>query len=133
LLTQHFIKKYSKNASAQIGGVSATSMEELQQYDWPGNIRELEHLIERSVLLSKEEEITTIIVPTATLSLVGSSSGEFRIKTMEEMERDHILSILKMCKGKVFGPGGAAEILNMPSTTLNSKIKKLGIKYEYIK
>jgi transcriptional regulator with GAF, ATPase, and Fis domain len=52
---------------------------------------------------------------------------------MEEMEREHILSILKMCKGKIFGPGGAAEILNIPSTTLNSKIKKLGIKFEFVK
>jgi transcriptional regulator with GAF, ATPase, and Fis domain len=56
-----------------------------------------------------------------------------QVKTMEEMERDHIMSILQMCKGKIFGPGGAAEILNIPSTTLNSKIKKLGIKYEFVK
>ncbi|MGY0034638.1 AAA-type ATPase lid domain-containing protein [Pedobacter sp. NJ-S-72] len=100
---------------------------------WPGNIRELEHQIERSMLLSKGTEITEIDLPAShTLSTV-QSDDIFSVKTMHEMERDHILTILKMCNGKIFGPGGAAEVLNIPSTTLNSKIKKLGIRYEFIK
>lgn len=132
-LVHHFLDKYNKRISRQITGISSKAMYTLQQYDWPGNIRELEHLIERSMLLSTGTEITEIDLPANHLPLPAQSDGMFSIKTMHEMERDHIMSILKMCNGKVFGSGGAAEILNIPSTTLNSKIKKLGIKYEFVK
>ena len=61
-------------------------------------------------------------------SAVAASS---RLRTLEEVERDHILAILRKCNGKVAGPGGAADLLNMPSTTLNGKIRKLGIKKDF--
>lgn len=131
-LVVHFLDKYNKNASKTISGLSVRAMETLLAYDWPGNIRELEHLIERSMLMSAGPEIQEINLPANTSSNYPSTDSESRIKTMEEMERDHIMSILKMCKGKIFGPGGAAELLNLPSTTLNSKIKKLGIKFEFV-
>jgi DNA-binding NtrC family response regulator len=132
-LVHHFMDKYNKNTARPIKGISSKAMYTLQQYDWPGNIRELEHLIERSMLLSKGTEITEIDLPANHTVSSVQSDDIFSVKTMHEMERDHIMSILKMCNGKVFGPGGAAEILNIPSTTLNSKIKKLGIKYEFVK
>jgi DNA-binding NtrC family response regulator len=133
LLAYYFLRKYAKKSNRNINNISGEVMEELMAYDWPGNIRELEHLIERSILLTQGDEITNIEIPSYSSMQQYIGDDNLRIKTMEEMERDHILSILKMCKGKVFGPGGAAEILNIPSTTLNSKIKKLGIKYEYSK
>jgi DNA-binding NtrC family response regulator len=133
LLTQYFIDKYGKSGSSNVIAISTEALNELQEYDWPGNIRELEHLIERTMLLTEGDTITTIELPGATTATVFPQDAQFKIKTMEEMEREHILSILKMCKGKIFGPGGAAEILNIPSTTLNSKIKKLGIKFEFVK
>ncbi|WP_443947469.1 sigma 54-interacting transcriptional regulator [Pedobacter sp. AW1-32] len=133
LLTEHFIRKYSKKSSSQVNAISPDAMELLLQYDWPGNIRELEHLIERTMLLTEGEIITHIEMPAANALHAQKAIHGVKIKTMEEMERDHILSILTLCKGKIFGPGGAAEILNIPSTTLNSKIKKLGIKYEFVK
>ena len=133
LLVRHFIQKYNRGSSAGITGISAEALQELSQYDWPGNIRELEHLIERSMVMTTGDTITEVDLPSLITLPKSTGSDESRIKTMEEMEREHILSILKICKGKIFGPGGAAELLNIPSTTLNSKIKKLGIRYEFEK
>lgn len=132
-LVYHFLDKYNKKNSRSVTTISSEAMETLLTYDWPGNIRELEHLIERSMLMAAGTEINTIELPVLSNASYLQPDDNFRVKTMEEMERDHIMSILKMCKGKVYGPGGAAEILNIPSTTLNSKIKKLGIKYEFVK
>lgn len=132
-LVDHFIDKYRKKGSSKVTGISSDALNELQDYDWPGNIRELEHLIERSILLTEGETITQIDLPHAPPLSGFTDVDQSKIKTMEEMERTHILRILKICKGKIFGPGGAAEVLNIPSTTLNSKIKKLGIKFEFVK
>jgi DNA-binding NtrC family response regulator len=132
-LVSHFISKFGKKSSSGVTGISVEALHELQEYDWPGNIRELEHLIERTILLTEGDTITQVDLPGLVSTMGFSGDDTFKIKTMEEMEREHIMSILKMCKGKIFGPGGAAEILNIPSTTLNSKIKKLGIKFEFVK
>ena len=99
-------------------------------YSWPGNIRELEHMIERSVLLTKGTTIESIALPTEKKEKAGAEDA--RIKTIHENERDHILSVLKKCNGRIWGPGAAAEILNIPPSTLKSRMKKLGIKKEYI-
>jgi len=133
LLAEHFIQKYGKKSSSAVTGISTNVINELQDYDWPGNIRELEHLIERTILLTEGDTITAITLPNSTGAAALAGDDSFKAKTMEEMEREHILSILKMCKGKIFGAGGAAEVLNIPSTTLNSKIKKLGIRFEFVK
>ncbi|MDY0904824.1 sigma 54-interacting response regulator [Pedobacter sp. CFBP9032] len=133
LLTEYFIQKFGKKSSSTVTEISKDALAELQQYDWPGNIRELEHLIERTMLLTEGDTITAVSLPDSSVKAALSADDSFQIKTMEEMERAHILSILKRCNGKIFGPGGAAELLNIPSTTLNSKIKKLGIKFEFVK
>ena len=133
-LALYFLKKYSAKSHKNVTGISAAALNQLKQYNWPGNIRELEHLIERSVLLSKGNEIqafdiTAIPETAATATTNETVSGE--IKSMEEMEREHIMNALKICAGKVFGAGGAAELLKLPAQTLYSKMKKLGIKQEY--
>jgi DNA-binding NtrC family response regulator len=105
------------------------------QYHWPGNIRELEHLIERSILLSPGEVITEIHLPIQkqqTAAINPASAEEIIIKTIDENERDHILKVLKYCKGRISGERGAAELLGMPPSTLNSRMKRLGIKREHI-
>ena len=71
--------------------------------------------------------IENIIIPTKITEMLSASGLDHKIKTLEELETDHILSVLKSCKGKIGGAGGAAEILGIPASTLNSKIKKLGI------
>jgi DNA-binding NtrC family response regulator len=97
----------------------------MSAYNWPGNIRELENHIERSVLMSKGNIIEDISLPS--LQSNTGFAGYSRDKTMLENERDHIINILKKCNGKIWGSGGAAEILNLPPSTLKSKMKKLGI------
>ena len=104
-------------------------MEQLLGYYWPGNIRELEHLIERSVLLAKTSEIENFDLPKNTEVKSDISSGV--LKSMEEMEREHIMNALESSGGKVSGIGGAAELLKMQPQTLYSKMKKLGIDKGY--
>jgi DNA-binding NtrC family response regulator len=133
LLANYFLGRFVKKSNKTVTGFSEETMESLMDYDWPGNVRELEHLIERSLLMTTGDLIESIDTPKVPSARPPQAEESFRIRTMEEMEREHILEILKICKGKVFGEGGAAEMLNIPSTTLNSKIKKLGIKYEYVK
>jgi DNA-binding NtrC family response regulator len=101
-------------------------------YDWPGNIRELEHLIERSVLLNKGAVLNEILLPTPMEQLVVKAQfEEFTLRTIDENEKDYILKVLRYCRGRIAGQGGAAQILGVPPTTLNSKIKRLGIKREH--
>lgn len=125
LLVGCFIDKHSRSLGKNITGVSEQFMKKLMAYDWPGNIRELEHVILRSMLLSTvetlHEDLLELNMPEKELP---NDSG---IKTIEENERDHIINVLNKTKGKVSGIGGAADLLGIPTTTLNSKMKKLGI------
>jgi len=131
LLLDYFIHYYNRKAGKKITGVSDKVLRSLIAYNWPGNIRELEHLIERTVLLAKGTLIEDIPLPLAQRRETPSELEEGRIKTIHENERDHIITVLKRCNGRVWGAGGAAELLNVPPTTLSSKMKKLGIKRAY--
>jgi formate hydrogenlyase transcriptional activator len=130
-LATYFIGKYAGKTGKNVNDLSGKALQDLMAYHWPGNVRELEHLIERSILLTQGRQITKIDIPSAN-DTGGVPKGSFRLRTLEEVERDHILAILKKCNGKVAGPGGAADLLNMPSTTLNGKIRRLGIKKDFI-
>ena len=127
-LAEYFLKKFNIKSRKQLTGFSSAALQQLRQYNWPGNIRELEHLIERSILLANENEITNIELPTILPTPQTTSTSAGGIKSLEEMEREHIMNALDTCGGKVFGPGGAAELLKIPATSLYSKMKKLGIK-----
>jgi DNA-binding NtrC family response regulator len=127
LLANHFLDIYAKKAHKEIKGFSDQVAEAVVNFHWPGNVRELENLMERSVLLATGQTIDIIALPDPP-GTVTEETGEVRIKTMEENERDHILLALQKCGWKVYGPGGAAELLNVNSSTLTSRIKKLGIK-----
>ena len=132
-LALHFIRRFAKKTGKDVRDLTKSISKTLIDYPWPGNIRELEHLIERSVLLSKGNIIKEVHLPKLErMESTNSETGDGKIRTIFENERDHILSILKMCKGKISGNGGAAEILGIPATTLNSKIKKFKIKREHI-
>lgn len=131
-LVEHFIEKYNQKTGKKITGLSAQALNTLLTYHWPGNIRELEHLIERSVLLTKSTLIEEVGLLNIGQSTLPTTSDEHRIKTIDENERDHIIAVLKKCNGRIWGAGGAAEMLNVPPTTLNSKMKKLGIRKEYL-
>lgn len=131
-LAVHFINRFAKKTGKEVKTLTRNVSALLMAYPWPGNIRELEHLIERSVLLSKGPAIKEIHLPKIDRLDTGEGVQELSVKTIFENERDHILSTLKMCRGKISGTGGAAEILGIPATTLNSKIKKFKIKREHI-
>jgi len=127
VLTSHFIGKYSRNAGKKVNNISHYALEGLLAYSWPGNIRELEHLVERSVLLTNGGTIKDMHLPVAENEDTADILKDSYVKTIDENERDHILEVLKKCKGKVSGSHGAAALLGVPVSTLNSKMKKLDI------
>ena len=132
LLASHFINYFSRKAGKKITGLSDKTQKIMMNYNWPGNIRELEHLIERSVLLAKGTIIEDVSISHIQRRETASVAQSSYIKTIQENERDHIISVLKKCHGRIWGPGAAAELLNILPSTLKSRMKKLGIKKEYI-
>lgn len=126
LLANYFATKFSKRSTGN--HFSSKAMKQLVAYNWPGNVRELEHLVQRSVLLAKGKVVSQVYFHGANGTDPDQPLINTDVKTIEEVERDHILSVLKMVNGKVSGVGGAAEILKMPPTSLNSKMIKLKIK-----
>jgi two-component system, NtrC family, response regulator HydG len=124
VLTDHFIKKFNALEGKKVSGVDDRVMELMQQYHWPGNIRELENVIHRAVILCPAGTIGSVDLEA---QRTEPSSGSSPSKSIVDVEREHILAVLKACEWKVYGPGGAAEVLGMKVPTLNSRIKKLGI------
>ncbi|HEY4287415.1 MAG TPA: sigma 54-interacting transcriptional regulator [Puia sp.] len=131
-LASHFISIYNRKAGKRITGISEKALKIMMAYNWPGNIRQLENLIERSVLLTKGSIIEDISIPALQRNDIPAATSDTHMKTIHENERDYIILVLKKCKGKIWGSGGAAELLNLPPTTLKSKMKKLGIRKENI-
>src|SRR5450432_2978176 len=130
LLVQHFIKIFSEKTRKFISGISDPQMKKLVEYSWPGNIRELQNLLERTILLAKHNFIDEIWIPEV------KHKHNFQqlfsnVKTIDEMQRDHVLSVLRQCNERISGPGGAAELLNLPPSTLNARMKKLGIQRKH--
>jgi DNA-binding NtrC family response regulator len=134
LLVTHFINYFNRKAGRKVTGLSDKALRNMTAYNWPGNIRELEHVIERSILLAKGNLIEDIALSGMPAKQIETAANEeTRIKTIYENERDHIIAVLKKCNGRIWGRGAAAEVLNMPPTTLKSRMIKLGIKKEYTK
>ncbi|BFU91285.1 MAG: hypothetical protein NTAFB01_24720 [Nitrospira sp.] len=124
VLAQYFVRKLSANCGKKIDRIPERMMTALQRYSWPGNIRELEHVIERAVILSEGQELE----PIDWLSPASSKgSGNEKTLTLEEMERQHIRDVLEQTNWRVSGPTGAASVLGLKPTTLEARMKKLGI------
>jgi two-component system response regulator HydG len=130
-LAIHFVRHFAKTNGRQVEDISADAMIKLAHYDWPGNIRELENLMERSVLLTTGNSIRDVVMPEPVKKIEINGEANDRMKTIEENEKDHIITALRKCNGKISGGGGAAELLNIHVSTLNSKIRKHGIKKEH--
>jgi len=130
-LAYHFMNYYNYKSGKKISGISDNVLTSMMAYNWPGNIRELEHLIERSILLARGSLIEDIQLPAIQKTSAAGIESSY-IKTIHENERDYIISVLKKCNGRIWGAGAAAEILNIPPSTLKSRMKKLGIKKEFI-
>lgn len=126
-LTQHFLKKYESNIGRRIHKIPAATLKKLKAYDWPGNIRELENIVERFMITSFGDalELDGWHPPQTDLSQRDLDSGKFL--TLEEVEIQHIKTALTRANGKISGANGAAELLGMHPNTLSSRISKLGI------
>jgi len=122
LLVDFFVDKISKRLGKSIESIPTSVMNTLQEYQWPGNIRELENVLERAAINSsgpKLRLVDELKKPHKDLTTTQ--------KTLEEVERDHIIRILEQTNWKVSGKNGAAEILGLNRSTLRARIKKLGI------
>jgi len=123
LLVQYFLSKFSQRMKKNIETVSPEGMQALCRYSWPGNIRELEHVIERAVILSHGPVLNVPAFEPAPAEDAPPPASS----ALEHIEREHIIRVLREAKGKIGGPGGAAERLGMNRTTLNSRMQKLKI------
>jgi formate hydrogenlyase transcriptional activator len=125
LLVRYFVAKHATRMHRKIESIPPEIMNALTKWDWPGNIRELENFIERCVILSKGPALRA---PLAELQAPQETASEREDASLEAAEKEHILRVLREAKGMIGGPGGAASRLGLKRTTLNSKLKKLGIK-----
>ena len=122
-LTRHFAMIYAARMGKSIGTIREPVMSKLMAYGWPGNVRELQNVIERAVILSTNDRLElddSLAAPAA-----GARTAPPR--TLEEIERDHILSVLKSVGWRVSGERGAARILGLKRTTLEARMSRLGI------
>lgn len=123
VLVRYFLSSHSKRMGRHIETIPAETMRALVNWRWPGNVRELENFIERSVILSPGPVLSAPLAELETVEEPAASADA----NLEATEREHILRVLRKCKGMIGGPNGAAERLGLKRTTLNSKMKKLGI------
>jgi formate hydrogenlyase transcriptional activator len=130
LLTRYFVQKHAQRMGRAIDEIPKYAMEALTRYDWPGNIRELQNVLERSVILTHGNTLQI------TMSDLGQTSGSsvenpHGSKASQATEREAIIRALEDAKGQVGGPDGAAARLGMKRTTLQSRMRKLNIARQY--
>jgi transcriptional regulator with GAF, ATPase, and Fis domain len=131
ILATFFLERITARSGKIIKGISRKAMSALVEYCWPGNVRELEHLIEREALLCQGPIIKEVNLPSASIGKLSAQPSASLVKTIMENERDHIFSALALCNGRISGSNGAAKILGVPATTLNSKIKKFKLSKQH--
>jgi len=120
LLVWAFVKEYQKKMGKMVEHISKKAMEALQSYSWPGNVRELRNVIERAMIMSSDKTLVVQVPKRKSSETPGARS-------LEDIERGHIVSVLERCGWHVGGKDGAAQVLGLKRTTLYSKMKKLGI------
>ena len=124
-LVHHFVNKYNHKVNNKIKTVNQKTIERLMHYNWPGNIRELEHVIERAIILNQGGQLRLgKWFMDSNLDTIVSDD----LKTLETVERDYIIKVLEKTNWKIRGKNGAAEILGMQPTTLESRMKKRNIR-----
>lgn len=120
LLVWAFVEEFGTQMGKRVKTIPLRNLERLQRYSWPGNIRELRNVIEHAMILNTSETLQ-IQVPT------DSAAKALLLLPLEEIERQHILAVLKHTEWRIKGEGGAAEILELHPSTLRARMKKLGI------
>ena len=128
MLVEYFAQRYAARAGKHIRLIDKKTLELLQSYDWPGNIRELQNVIERSVIVSETE---TFSIDESWLSRKAAPSySKSHLDLAEKLaaqEKELIEAALRECGGRVYGPSGAAAKLGMPRSTLETKIRSLKV------
>lgn len=132
LIAQEMMTQFSKKLNKPIMGLTEEDKTLLQSYHWPGNVRELQNLIERAVIVSQNGTINwQVIIPDNSITnkenTIVNKEKILTIKELNTLEKENILKALKQTRWKISGKHGAAELLQVPSTTLASRIKALGI------
>ncbi len=123
LLVDYFLKRLTPRLGKSVAGVSQGSMQRLQAYHWPGNIRELQNVLERATVLARGSVVEVPdMQPTQLLDTPPRSP-----QTLAENEKDHIRRVLEQSRGRIDGPRGAARILGLKASTLRSRMQKLGL------
>jgi len=126
LLVHYFVNKYATKMSKQISSISETIMEKLLYYPWPGNVRELENVIERAIILSPKK---SLLIPELLIAAKNNtSSATDQLLPLTELEKTHIIKVLKTTDWKISGEEGATSILEIHPNTLRSRMSKLGIR-----
>jgi formate hydrogenlyase transcriptional activator len=141
-----FVQKFAKKLGKQINHISPETLHQLVNYPWPGNIRELQNIIERAVVLSTSSNLalsndlqsaaspvvesgpSSLSRPAPLADVRSASSSSPPDRSLEEVERRHIESVLTQTNWMIEGERGAAQLLNLNPSTLRSRMKKLGIK-----
>jgi len=129
-LVEYFLALFQRKMAKRFERVDERSMEQLQRYAWPGNIRELQNVLERACVLANGPVVSigdTLRAAAGVSPAGGSPDGPAPLQTLEESERDHIRRALTAAAGRVHGPLGAAELLGINPSTLRSRMQKLGI------
>jgi DNA-binding NtrC family response regulator len=141
LLVHYFVRRYASRIGRRIGSIPAATMARLAAYSWPGNIRELENVIERAMILSTgpELELAAELIPPPRAAPASGAAAELATWTAEngnsaaasrplaDAEKQHIIAVLKSANWRIEGSNGAANILKVNPSTLRSRMKKLGV------
>ena len=125
LLVKHFVIKFNKKIGKQIDIISTEALNALQEHRWPGNVRELESAIERAVILSEGNSLK--VLDRFETFDKQPDSEETSVKALVDLERDHIVNVLKQTSWRIEGPKGAALILGLNASTLRARMRKYGI------
>jgi len=128
VLVWHFLGQLGAAIGRKIERVPAPTMDRLLAYDWPGNVRELRNVLERAIILSPGSTLALDELGDGTWAAAGSAADAGGSRTLEEVERDHIIRALEACDWRVRGKGNAAGRLGLNASTLYSRMKKLGIR-----
>jgi transcriptional regulator with GAF, ATPase, and Fis domain len=130
LLLRYFTEKAANKYGKVVKHINQVSVATLVNYHWPGNIREMEHMVERAVISATSPTIT--ITAPDSQQIKASDTSPPPLLSLADAEREAIIRVLKYCNGRIRGPQGAADILDIKPTTLEARMKKLGIVKEHV-
>jgi transcriptional regulator with GAF, ATPase, and Fis domain len=128
MLVEYFVERYAEKAGKQISKIDKNTLKQCQSYHWPGNIRELQNIVERSVILCNGDTFSIDAAWLSSKSVARQKVSAPLTKTLQGYERELIEAALAESNGKVAGPNGAAAKLGIPRSTLDLKIKQLNIR-----